>query len=244
MWNSIFYHSHLNYQVKLKVMQFLISLQSTTTNEPDWLMSTTRRMWTPWVSHNLFFWAVPQDLCWWSGPQNFQVLSPPLRNTWAEWWIYGLSCFCEKNVSFLHCQSFEMVHVVNDDRLPQIMNDLLTIFPNSCFSITNLKYWGHCEQILTRTLTLLSDLSISYNSVRKLVKLEEVQFMLNNHTVSKIICLRARLFFYVISSNLWICETDVILCTRGSRAKWLYLTLIIHLCLSVVNGFEDYSLFK
>ncbi|KAK8737903.1 hypothetical protein OTU49_004293 [Cherax quadricarinatus] len=48
--------------------------------------------------------------------------------------------------------------------------------------ITNLKYWGHCEQILTRTLTLLSDLSISYNSVRKLVKLEEVQFMLNNHT--------------------------------------------------------------
>ncbi|XP_076033625.1 ran-binding protein 16 isoform X1 [Oratosquilla oratoria] len=48
--------------------------------------------------------------------------------------------------------------------------------------ITNLKYWGHCEQILTRTLTLLSDLSVGYNSVRKLVKLEEVQFMLNNHT--------------------------------------------------------------
>ncbi|CAL4067523.1 unnamed protein product, partial [Meganyctiphanes norvegica] len=48
--------------------------------------------------------------------------------------------------------------------------------------ITNLKYWGHCEAILTRTLTLLSDLSISYNSVRKLVKLDEVQFILNNHT--------------------------------------------------------------
>ena len=48
--------------------------------------------------------------------------------------------------------------------------------------ITNLKYWGRYEQILTRTLTLLSDLSVGYNSVRKLVKLEEIQFMLNNHT--------------------------------------------------------------
>jgi hypothetical protein len=58
-------------------------------------------------------------------------------------------------------------------------------------SITNLKYWSRCEQILSKTLTLLNDLSVGYNSVRKLVKLEEVQFMLNNHTVSvprSIIC--------------------------------------------------------
>lgn len=92
-------------------------------------------------------------------------------------------------------------------------------FPNSCFSITNLKYWGHCEQILTRTLTLLSDLSISYNSVRKLVKLEEVQFMLNNHTVSKIVCKCARFFIYVVSSNLWICETDLILMHKRFKGQ-------------------------
>ncbi|KAF2366896.1 Armadillo-type fold [Trinorchestia longiramus] len=48
--------------------------------------------------------------------------------------------------------------------------------------IINLKYWGHSELLLNRTLTLLSELSIGYNSVRKLVKLEEMQFMLNNHT--------------------------------------------------------------
>ncbi|OXA43995.1 Exportin-7 [Folsomia candida] len=48
--------------------------------------------------------------------------------------------------------------------------------------ITNLKYWSRCEQILSKTLTLLNDLSVGYNSVRKLVKLDEVQFMLNNHT--------------------------------------------------------------
>ncbi|XP_067656690.1 exportin-7-like isoform X1 [Haliotis asinina] len=48
--------------------------------------------------------------------------------------------------------------------------------------ITNLKYWGRSEQIISKTLTLLSDLSVGYSSVRKLVKLEAVQFMLNNHT--------------------------------------------------------------
>ncbi|XP_015191751.1 PREDICTED: exportin-7 isoform X4 [Polistes dominula] len=48
--------------------------------------------------------------------------------------------------------------------------------------ITNLKYWGRSEQIISKTLQLLNDLSVGYSCVRKLVKLEEVQFMLNNHT--------------------------------------------------------------
>ncbi|XP_052225839.1 exportin-7-like [Dreissena polymorpha] len=48
--------------------------------------------------------------------------------------------------------------------------------------ITNLKFWGRSEQIITKTLQLLSDLSVGYSSVRKLVKLEAVQFMLNSHT--------------------------------------------------------------
>lgn len=49
--------------------------------------------------------------------------------------------------------------------------------------ITNLKYWSSSEPIVSKTLQLLSDLSVGYSSVRKLVKLEEVQFMLSNHTV-------------------------------------------------------------
>ncbi|NWZ42621.1 XPO7 protein, partial [Brachypodius atriceps] len=60
--------------------------------------------------------------------------------------------------------------------------------------ITNLKYWGRCEPITSKTLQLLNDLSIGYpfgkssqilgkrENVRKLVKLSAVQFMLNNHT--------------------------------------------------------------
>lgn len=51
------------------------------------------------------------------------------------------------------------------------------------YRITNLKYWGRSEQIISKTLQLLNDLSVGYSCVRKLVKLEEVQFMLNNHTV-------------------------------------------------------------
>lgn len=52
------------------------------------------------------------------------------------------------------------------------------------FRITNLKYWGRSEQIIRKTLCLLNELSISYNCVRKLVKLDEIQFILNNHTVN------------------------------------------------------------
>ncbi|XP_045506236.1 exportin-7 [Colias croceus] len=48
--------------------------------------------------------------------------------------------------------------------------------------ITNLKYWGGSEAIISKTLGLLSDLSGGYSCVRKLVKLDEVQFMLTHHT--------------------------------------------------------------
>lgn len=50
--------------------------------------------------------------------------------------------------------------------------------------ITNLKYWGNSEQIISKTLQLLSDLSVGYGTVRKLVKLEEVGFLLSNHTAA------------------------------------------------------------
>lgn len=39
--------------------------------------------------------------------------------------------------------------------------------------------------IIRKTLNLLNELSVSYSWVRKLVKLDEIQFLLNNHTVIK-----------------------------------------------------------
>jgi len=48
--------------------------------------------------------------------------------------------------------------------------------------VTNLKYWTTSRIIVSKTLQLLNDLSVGYSSVRKLVKLESVQFILENHT--------------------------------------------------------------
>lgn len=52
------------------------------------------------------------------------------------------------------------------------------------FSITNLKYWTCKEKLIGETLKLLNELAIGYTSVRKLVQLPEIQYLLNNHTVS------------------------------------------------------------
>ncbi|OPJ88266.1 ran-binding protein 17 isoform B [Patagioenas fasciata monilis] len=69
--------------------------------------------------------------------------------------------------------------------------------------VTNLKYWGRCEPVISRTLQFLNDLSVGYpfycichnilfenikNSnptyglLKRLVKIEAVKFMLQNHT--------------------------------------------------------------
>ena len=51
-------------------------------------------------------------------------------------------------------------------------------------SVTNLKFWGDSDTVVTRSLQLLNDLSMGYSSIRRMVKLDEVQFLLKNHTVS------------------------------------------------------------
>lgn len=58
-----------------------------------------------------------------------------------------------------------------------------------------MKYWSQSEKIINATLNLLNDLSVGYSSVRKLVKLEAIQFVMNNHTVSE----RPIFFFFRFS---------------------------------------------
>uniref|UniRef100_A0A673HAC3 Exportin-7-like n=1 Tax=Sinocyclocheilus rhinocerous TaxID=307959 RepID=A0A673HAC3_9TELE len=87
------------------------------------------------------------------------------------------------NLSLLYRRLSEVLGL-NDETM------VLSVFIGKI--ITNLKYWGQCEPITSKTLQLLNDLSIGYpythvavnmfSSVRKLVKLSAVQFMLNNHT--------------------------------------------------------------
>ena len=50
--------------------------------------------------------------------------------------------------------------------------------------VTNLKCWISSSVITNKTLQLLNDLSVGYSSVRKLVKLNTIQFILENHTVN------------------------------------------------------------
>ncbi|CAF0733817.1 unnamed protein product, partial [Brachionus calyciflorus] len=48
--------------------------------------------------------------------------------------------------------------------------------------ILNLKFWTRSERIISKTLNLLNDLAVGYSSVRKLMKLDSIHFILANHT--------------------------------------------------------------
>ncbi|KAF7253054.1 hypothetical protein EG68_10905 [Paragonimus skrjabini miyazakii] len=62
-----------------------------------------------------------------------------------------------------------------------ISDDLtvLGVFANKI--VTNIKYWSSNEPILNRTLNLLSELSRGYTAMRKLIRLDDIQFVLTNH---------------------------------------------------------------
>ncbi|VDK52307.1 unnamed protein product [Gongylonema pulchrum] len=50
--------------------------------------------------------------------------------------------------------------------------------------ITNLKYWASEEKLISDTLTLLNELSLGYSAARRLIRLPEIQLLLNHHTAS------------------------------------------------------------
>ena len=64
---------------------------------------------------------------------------------------------------------------------------LLLLLPLPDCSVSNLKYWSTHKPVVVKTLHLLNDLSIGFNSVRRLATLDIVQFMLENHTVSLVL---------------------------------------------------------
>ena len=72
--------------------------------------------------------------------------------------------------------------------------------------ITNLKYWSHRDPIVVKTLLLLNELCVGYSSVRKLVKLEEVQFILQNHTVNFLNTLHICYTYFVYSIFMHVHE--------------------------------------
>jgi hypothetical protein len=57
---------------------------------------------------------------------------------------------------------------------------LLSIFVKKLF--TNLQYSTITDKLIERTVACFSDLSQGYQSVRKLVKLDPIQYFINNHS--------------------------------------------------------------
>ncbi|GAU92882.1 hypothetical protein RvY_04905-2 [Ramazzottius varieornatus] len=81
--------------------------------------------------------------------------------------------------------------------------------------VTNLKFWGDSDNVVTRSLQLLNDLSMGYSSIRRMVKLDEVQFLLKNHTSdnfpflgtnSTLVDLKCRTAFYASLARLLTIE--------------------------------------
>ncbi|XP_078494351.1 exportin-7-A isoform X2 [Ciona intestinalis] len=102
------------------------------------------------------------------------------------------------------------------------LNDVLQLADDSAVLsvfvtkiITNLKYWSDNDGIVSGTLQLLGDLSVGFSSVRKLVKLNAVKFLLENDPGahfpflgpdSKVSDLRCRTVFYTALGRLMMVD--------------------------------------
>ncbi|KAF7633265.1 hypothetical protein Mgra_00007366 [Meloidogyne graminicola] len=81
--------------------------------------------------------------------------------------------------------------------------------------ITNLKFWGKDERILSSTLALLNDLTAGYSNVRRLLKTQEIQLLLRNHAIFDFVAvnedisiMRSRTNFYSSLMRLVCIELD------------------------------------
>lgn len=50
--------------------------------------------------------------------------------------------------------------------------------------LLNLRYWSDQEAVLEPTLKLFGELTSSFTAMRKLLQLDDIKYMLANHTVS------------------------------------------------------------
>ncbi|XP_066833185.1 ran-binding protein 17 isoform X6 [Anser cygnoides] len=78
-----------------------------------------------------------------------------------------------QHTSKVYARMTEVLGITDDN---QVLETFMTKI------VTNLKYRGRCEPVILRTLQFLNDLSVGYSLLKKLVKIEAVKFMLQNHT--------------------------------------------------------------
>jgi hypothetical protein len=73
----------------------------------------------------------------------------------------------------MHNNPFSLVGIVDEEQL-------VSIFVKKLF--TNLQYSIISDKLIERTVGCFSELTHGYQSVRKLVKLDPIQYFINNHT--------------------------------------------------------------
>ncbi|XP_064422812.1 ran-binding protein 17 [Latimeria chalumnae] len=78
-----------------------------------------------------------------------------------------------QRTSRLYARTSEVLGITDE-------NNILEVFMAKI--VTNLKYWGRSEPVISRTLQFLNDLSVGYIILKKLIKIDAVKFMLQNHT--------------------------------------------------------------
>ena len=184
--------SFLNMDVEINC----ILLQSSPADECNRPTTVTARVREARSGFAKLHWAVPKNLHWRAGAEDIQSLQTPLRGSWPEWRVDCSQCFYPQDVSNMLKLDTRFIVNIHPTTL-RTHNHQLDVL---CCSITNLKYWGNSEKIISRTLQLLNDLSVGYSSVRKLVKIDTVQFVLTNHTVSPLI---EFLLVHDILKGLW-----------------------------------------
>lgn len=99
--------------------------------------------------------------------------------------------------------------------------------PHPSASITNLKLWTRSRSVIRGSLMLFQDLSVGFSSVRKLFKLDSIQFILSNHTVSR----QANKPNHIIASLCLLSYSTFYLSTHSTR---------FHSCLRIICTFVHF----
>lgn len=73
----------------------------------------------------------------------------------------------------LYARLHEAIGIDDENRVLDVLIQKVT---------TNLRYWSSSDMIIRKTLKLLSDLCLGYSSLRRLVKSDLVQYILEHHT--------------------------------------------------------------
>lgn len=149
-----------------------------------------------------------------TGAQNIESLQKTAGCTRYRWRKFSFKRIHEKNVRYSILALITRVFVEDS-----------SVWCMVVCRITNLKYWGGSEQTISKTLSLLNDLCVGYMCVRKMVKLEEVIFLLSSHTVSW------TFFDLIIHSRVW----ETVWISRHDWTDSCDLTLVGWKNLSVVT---------